>query len=212
MYTINVTEGIVLEKRPLGEESAQVAILTERFGLLRATAQAGRGERSKLRYGLEPLTLGRYSFVRGKKAWRLSGAEHAQSIGSAERARRTAAGRICKLLLRLVHGEETSGLYTIVREGLNALVAETREPIGDGKAWPSGLERRPSSAHMAEHVSAIEIVLVLRILATLGYLPHSEALTPFVDGAFSVELSAQALEHRALLIRTINESLHATGL
>lgn len=53
---------------------------------------------------------------------------------------------------------------------------------------------------------------MLRVLARLGYLPSTEALAPFVDGEFSVELSAKALESRALLVRTINESLRATGL
>ena len=63
-----------------------------------------------------------------------------------------------------------------------------------------------------EGADAVETVLVLRILSHLGYLPQTPALAPFVEGGFSIELSARALESRALLVRAINESLQATGL
>ena len=67
-------------------------------------------------------------------------------------------------------------------------------------------------AETAADAEAVETVLVLRVLAHLGYLPHTQALSQFIEGGYSVELSAEALKSRALLVRAINESLTATGL
>ena len=181
----------MLGKRAAGEANLLVYILTEELGLVRASVRAARREDSKLRYGLEPMTLGRYSFVRGKQQWRLTGVLPQERLLPREPARRAQSGKVAKLLLRLLAGEErVPELLAVVAEGLRSLAA----------------------AATKEEAEAVECVLVLRIVARLGYLPHTEALAPFIDGVYSVELSAKALSQRALLVRTINESLIATGL
>ncbi len=189
MHKIHVTEGVVLEKRAIGEASVRVTLLTRELGLLRASARSTRMPQSKLRYGLEVMTLARFCLVRGKYEWRLTGVEAPERALGDSRARAT-AGRIAQLLLRLVTGEEPlPHLYKDVAEGLALL----------------------SSPDISTPES-IEVVLVLRILSHLGYLPRTEALQPFVESEFSLDLSAKALEAKALLVRTINESLRATGL
>ncbi len=193
MYKIHVTEGIVLAKRWVGEANTRLSILTEELGLIRASARSSRVEQSKLRYGLEPLTRARFAFVRGKAEWRLVGVEFiSRDCVGANSMRRQASGRIAKLLLRLVQGEErVAPLYHAVREGLLFLAAATSE----------------------QDAQAIECVLVLRVLAQLGYLPHTPELKPFIsDTFFSLELAAEAARARTLLIRTINESLQSSGL
>ena len=191
MHQIITTEAIVLAKRAVGEASARITLLTREHGLLRAAARSSRVEHSKLRYGLEPLTLARYCLVRGKYEWRLTGVEEpSRGLVAPDALRRRVAGRVAQLVLRLIHGEEASPLlYADIKEGL-LLLAGT----GPGE------------------VEAVESVLVLRILWRLGYLPHTEALAAFVEGEWSLELSAKALASRSLLVRTINESLQATGL
>ncbi len=193
MHRLFVTEGIVLQKRGVGEAHTLSTILTHELGLLRAKATSTRVEASKLRYGLEPLSLGRFTFVQGKYEWKLTGAEGiSRELLPKLRAERVAAGRIAKLLLRLIHGpEEGRALFSTVKVGL-ALLA---------------------GAPTAHEAQSIECILVLRILSHLGYLPHTEALTPFVEGDFtSAELAMNAAVSRAFLIRTINESLSNTGL
>jgi recombinational DNA repair protein (RecF pathway) len=169
-----------------------VSLLTREHGLLRASARSARVEASKLRYGLEPLTYGMYSLVRGKREWRLIGAERlSRECISTSAARRRVAGRVLSLLLRLIQGEEPiAGLYTVVVEGLACLARATNE----------------------QEAEALECVIVLRSLAHLGYLPTTPALSSFIEETYSVELAARALESRALIVRTINESLSATGL
>jgi DNA repair protein RecO len=193
MHTVFSTEGVVLAKRGNGEANVRISILSEELGLIRAAVRSSRVEVSKLRYGLEPLTRARYSLVRGKAEWRLVGVESiARDCVGPTVARRQAAGRIARLLLRLVQGEEpVPELYRAVREGLLFLASAANE----------------------QDAQAVECVLVLRVLAQLGYLPHTPALTPFIqDTFFSIELAAEAARSRSLLVRTINESLQQSGL
>lgn len=193
MYEIVVSDGLVLGKRFAREADALVQIFTP-AGLLRAKATGVRKEESKLRYGLEPLSRARYSLVHGRYEWRLTGVEAvSRRYMGGTPSSRTACARIAKLLTRLIHGQESSPeLYKTVIDGFDALVE--------------------ASAKSPSILPSLEVVLVLRILSHLGYLPHTEALAPFIEGEFDIELSAKALEARALLVRTINESLQATGL
>ncbi len=194
MHIIHVTQGIVLGKRGVGEASVALSLLTAEHGLLRAAARSARAEKSKLRYGLEPLTVGRFSLVRGRREWLLTGVEGASRarVAVAGMERRRAAGRITRLLLRLIHGEEPVGpLYRTVEEGFGFLA----DAPGEREA------------------QAIECVLVLRILSHLGYLPEHPELAPFVgDVFFSLQLADEAARSRTLLVRAINESLAASGL
>jgi DNA repair protein RecO len=192
MYEVHIYDGVVLGKHTVREADLVVSVLTP-AGLLRAVARSARREDSKLRYGLGVFSRGRYSFVRGRHEWRLTGvSDVSRAYLAAPAPARAAVARIARLLLRLVAGTEPSAeLFATVVEGFDALVST----------------EAPSSA-----LPSLEAVLVLRILSRLGYLPHVEALAPFVEGEFSIALSAKALEARALLVRTINESLRATGL
>ncbi len=192
MHRIEVSEGIVLLKRPLGEAHTLVFVLTAKEGLLRAKATSTRAETSKLRYGLEPMTHARFSFVQGRYEWKLTGVEAMGRLLSERSDARAAAGRISKLLTRLIRGsQEGSALFETVKEGLELL----------------------AHADLPNTVASTECILVLRILAHLGYLPQTPALSPFVEGDFaSAELAISAQQSRAFLIRTINESLMQTGL
>jgi len=192
MHKVFVTEGVVLGKRGVGEAHTLVSILTYELGLIRGKATSARAEASKLRYGLETLSVGRYAMVRGKAEWKLTGVENiSHELAQGGNDRRVRSGKIAKLLLRLIHGEErVPALYKTVVEGLGAI----------------------ARAATVEDAEAIETVLVLRVLAHLGYLPHVPALAQFIEGEYSVELSAEALKSRSLLVRAINESLIATGL
>ena len=191
MHEKYITEGIVLGKRSVGEANTLVFILTRELGLVRAKATSSRREASKLRYGLETLSRGRYTFVRGKAEWRLTGVDEVsrEFLGTTP-AQSKRLGQVSRLLMRLVLGaEHTPELYKTVCGGFESL------------------------AHIEQNADSVECVLVLRILAHLGYLPELPALAPFVeDDKFSPELALQASASRKLLIKLINDSLQATGL
>ena len=189
MYAVHTTEGLVVGKRGVGEANVLVYVLTHELGLVRAAARSSRREGAKLKGGIEPLVRARFAFVRGRSEWRLVQVVGPRNLFARSAiSSRAAAGRVSQLLLRLIHGQEANpALFADVSEGF-ALLSASTEP------------------------QAVEVILVLRILSHLGYLPHTQTLAPFVDQEFSIELSAQALAQRALLVRTINEALRATGL
>ncbi|HVV15249.1 MAG TPA: recombination protein O N-terminal domain-containing protein [Candidatus Paceibacterota bacterium] len=197
MHKLFVSEGLVLGKRGVGEANTLLAILTRDMGLVKAVARSARRENSKLRYGLEPLTLATYSFIRGKHEWKLVGAERASKElqdPALPLPARQAMGRSIRLLLRLIHGEEHSeALYTTVMEGFKALASSARQT--------------------PQEMQHVETVLVLRILSHLGYLPQTPELKPFIEADFfAIELAAEVAASKALLTKAINESLNATGL
>ena len=197
MHRVFVTRGLVLRKRGVGESNTLVSILTEELGLVRASARSARKEVSKLRFGLESLTLARYSLVRGRHEWKLIGVESiSHTLTQASSVRRGQIGRVSRLLLRLIHGEEPVGEhYDTIVEGLSFL-SEVEDLLD---------------------AEAVECVLVLRIMDRLGYLPYSMELTPFLmppesGGFISPEGIVQAKVLRLRIVRAINESLNATGL
>ena len=191
MHQILATEGVVLGKRPLGEANTLIFLFTKEAGLLKVSARSARLSRSKLRYGLEPLTVGRYALVRGRHEWKLTGTGRlSRELFDTPPERRRALGRIAKLLLRLIHGEEQVGeLYGVALAGFEALVAVPESDV--------------------EHV---ECLLVLRILAHLGYVPDRPEIAGLLGQFFGAEVLREVEEHRPRIIRTINESLSATGL
>jgi len=193
MHDIFVTDGIVLGKRLFGEANTSIAVLTRDFGVIRVGARSARLERSKLRYGLETLTHGTFSLVRGRYEWKLTGAQDlSRNYFGTTLSQRRSAGRVARLLLRLIHGEEeVSELYETVSAGLAYLAGDVRE----------------------EDIEQVECVLVLRILSNLGYVEEGDAVRPFIESVqFTPALVADARALRPTLIRTINESLGATGL
>ncbi len=190
MHQIVTTDAVALGKRGVGEANVLVFLLTRDVGLVRVAARSARLDVSKLRYGLEPLTHARYSLVRGRHEWRLTGVAAPRRLPStATPGQRQAAGRIARLLLRLIHGEEpVPELYTTVVAGLDALFS-----VSD--------------------IESIECILVLRILAQLGYVSATDDAEPFLAGTdFPPTLVAAATAARLPLVRIINASLAATGL
>lgn len=195
MYQKIVVEGVVLQKRAVGEANIVALLMTAELGLVRVAARSARLEKSKLRYGLEVFTTGRFCLLRGAHEWRLTGIEHMSRalVGSTvPPARRKALGRIARLLVRLIPGQEPSAeLFTIAKEGFESLSRAVEQEVAD----------------------AIECVLVLKLLSVLGYLPHTPELAPFLNKQFfDMELSAEVTRSRKVLIKAINESLQASGL
>jgi DNA repair protein RecO len=191
-HNIVITDGIVLGKRGVGEAHTQVAILTREVGLIRSRATSARLGKSKLRYGLEPFTIGRYSLVRGRTEWKLIGAEAVERpILMGDAGARAAGGRAARLLLRLIAGEEASPeLYETVAHGIRML----------------------SHSRDRSEAENLECMLVLRVLWHLGYVANISPIEQFLSGELTAGLVRDASGIKPILIRTINESLAATGL
>jgi len=192
MTRMVITRGVVLGKRSVGEANSLVFILTEKCGVVRALARSSRYERSKLRYGLEPLTYARFSLVRGKHEWKITGVVEAEKVFAKTPSSRLAMGRIARLLMRLIQGEDAApALFVCVLDGLQMVGGMT----------------------LTEDRAGAESVVVLRILHLLGYVSASPDFIPYLSvSSLDRDVVTRAMENRSLLVRAINSSLSATGL
>lgn len=183
-----VTEGVVLSRTPLGEESALLVVLTPQLGLIRARAQGVRKQGAKLAPALTTLTESDLVLVKGREGWRISGAvlrtSWAQVLTALPRAR---AARLSGLVLRLVAGEaRETELYHIVSDFL------------------VGLRDMPVELH-----EAVELLSTLRVLRALG-LDAGEMpspLSPLGEGV----LRDVADRHLVYLAR-VTHGIAASGL
>lgn len=197
MYHLYHTPAFVLGATHFGEANKRFTLFTQEFGLITASAKSVRAERSKLRYGLQDLSYAEVTLVRGHEAWKMTNAVRHENLfevfQNASQGWQMYA-RIFRLLERLLAGEEKNAeLFEIVRGGFFFL-----------KDLP------PASRPVKE----VEIVLVLRVLFLLGYLPLRREFEPFLSLPFFWEeaLVRQVSLCRSLALREINRSLQASQL
>lgn len=157
-YQMYTTRALILSSRERSAADRVVRMFTETAGMVDARAAAVREEKSKMRYALQPLSFARVTLVRGKREWRVTGAEPDQNLFFAATDRTCRAGivHIARTLERLVRGEEEArSLFTLIEDGVLHLRTESHEDASR--------------------------ILVLRALATLGYVAPSVQLVPLVD-------------------------------
>ena len=183
------TLGLVLARSHIGEANTSIIFLNPDLGLVHARAQGLRNTGAKLASSLATLTESRVVLVRGKEGWRVTGAvlEENWFARLPEAAPRERLARVTGLLLRLVAGEtQDSELFPVV------------------KAFFVALATLPEDRH-----EAVEILAVLRILASLGFdtgeIPEDTAL-------FSAFSFAEIIENRAGYIARINNGIAASEL
>lgn len=194
-YRTYTTEALVVGSEEGMAADRSILLFTRDAGLVRARAVSVRLEQSKLRYGLQDLSLVTVSLVRGKQGWRVVGAERSTNLyfHTDDRTRRAALLRAVRLVRRLVRGEEShSALYDLVLDGIGALLAI-----------------------LPEELPRAERLFVLRLLSVLGYVaPHgayAHAITaPSLHGALSADHEPAAEERAAT--RAIDRALSVSQL
>ena len=147
-YKTYITETIVCGSTASHTSDKSYLLFTREAGMLFATARSVREERSKQRYALQEFSYVRATLVHGKGGWRVAGVE---PMGNFYAHAHTRAARVCVravilLLRRVVHGDVAHDrIFSDVTHGL-CMVSECDARV-------------------------LELVLSLRILATLGYVP-----------------------------------------
>ena len=209
MYRIYTTEGFVVASRPYGEASATLVLFTEELGLVRVRAQGVREVRSKLRYGVQQLSLSTFSLVRGREVWRLTSVspcvqastDHYTTDFRRQRgltpfssfAARALFARVLGLVQRLVHGEEQDRkLFFLLRDTFLFLHEEQLTAV---------------------ELRQLELLTVLRVLHHLGYVGSAGdgfAIQP--EDKLTRFMLANISGKEAFLLQTVNASLKATQL
>ena len=186
------TRGIVISRFSSGEGSVRVSIFTEQLGLVGALAKSAREERSKLRPHLTVGTFGHFDLVQGVNTWRVVGAVGTQNYYFAfkTKERQRAAARVFSLLRQLITGvEKDETLFKGVWDFLRAL-----NEVPD------------------EHIVRAERLVVLQILAALGYV--SKEAVPTLKEEFDYSIRAfQELEAVEVeMQKAIKNGFVASGL
>jgi len=190
-HTLYHTEGFIVESVNSGEANRFLWIYTKDFGLLGVHAQGVRYMKSKLRYSLIDMAYCSFTLVRGRDVWRLTSAT-IQDSGSfllmGNIHKRVAFSRVMKLLKRLIHGEERDDvLFEILYRGYLSL-QDTSVDYGV--------------------IKSIEIMLVIQILHTLGYLSLPEEYMRFIHtDSWSLDILGEISERKHSMVRIINDSL-----
>lgn len=194
MYLKYHTDAFVLGVTNVGEKDRIVRLLTRDVGLVHASGRSVRELKSKLRYGLQPLSLSEVSLVRGTSTWRIASATAKESVfltllhNHSHNAVRMFA-RILATIERLVRGEEKNkALYECIEQGFSFLVVTKLSP---------------------DDLFALECVLMVRTLHCLGYMDEMkyERRDPI-----TLEILAAVHTDRKVIVTMINKALHATQL
>ncbi|MHB8860241.1 MAG: DNA repair protein RecO [Minisyncoccota bacterium] len=183
------TRALVLARSHAGEANTFVTLLTSDLGLVYARAQSLRKPGAKLSHALTTFAESEVMLVRGKEGWRITGAVLAENwfVRLQSPDTRAAAARVSGLLLRLVAGEaQDAELFPIMRNFLEALVE-----------LPDDMRE------------AAEVLVVLRVLATLGL---DSGDIPGDASDMTLSSLSEIFKNRAGYVARVNTGIAASGL
>ena len=184
MHHVYTTRAFVVNSTPYGEAGKFLLLFTRDFGMIGAVAQGIRLAKSKLRYHVQDYSFCSVSIVRGKEVWRLVGAHEIPN----DEKKGILHIKILKLLKRLLQGEERNEkLFSIV----NAL-------------YEINIKK--------EDYEAVECLIILRILNSLGYISSKEFNSLFDKDIINDEVISHTRENKIRIIKVINSALKESQL
>lgn len=192
-YHVYQTKALILQGSSMGDANRFVSIFTRELGLVRAVAKSARRERSKLRYSLQDYSFGNVALVRGREVWRITGAKEDFSVYYELRKNQKKVRIfviVVRLVNRLVQGEEKNELLFDVLSSFITYLLE--EEIPD------------------EQYKALECLIVMRVLYSLGYIEDQDEFFESVDINHNILISIQSKEKGYVLL--INQSLKESHL
>ncbi len=188
------TNAIIIGSKPQGEANKILSIYTRELGLVNATVQGIRYEKSKLRFALQDFSLAQVDLVRGREVWRVTSAT-TQNLFPFIRKDSEALlifARLAKLIERLMPGETAhEKIFDDILQGLSLLDNEIVEK---------------------ETIEAIELYLVLRIVYELGYVGDSEIINEHLGGNFDPNNASVLLSKKRSIVLAINTALSESHL
>ncbi|MFA6257059.1 MAG: DNA repair protein RecO [Candidatus Paceibacterota bacterium] len=193
MHHIYHTEGLILSSSDFGEAGKRYAIFTRNLGMIYARATGVRKMPSKLRFVLQDFSCVKVDLVQGKNFWRITSASKTNKLEllSKNRDKLQVFGNIAKLLIRLLAAAEPNEkLFADLLQGL--LILE--------------------NSKTAEDRRNVEVIIVLRALADLGYIGGGDMLENFVKSPLEEELVYKISKSRSEVLRHINQALKASNL
>jgi len=194
MHHIYTTEAFIIKSFSLGEANRGYFLFTKDLGLVKATAQGVRLQKSKLRGHLNNFSLINISLVKGREIWRITNVETVLfNPFSKDTKKIETIKNIFSLLARLVHGEEKNENLFDVLKTFYIYLSESE--ISD------------------DNLKNLEVLIALRILSNLGYFKKEIANIEFEESSIlSKEIIESISSKRREYIKQINDILKETHL
>ena len=192
-YHIYTTDGIILKRGSFGEANIVLHILTSDFGLIIASAQAGRLQSSKLRSALQEYTFVSVSCVKGKNGWKITNVVEKGNFyfDLSEYSRRVLC-QISSVLLQMIQGETPHPeIFQTVQTGFEFLKSAREKDI-----------------------SNFEVLAVLRILHQLGYVADNQNTEIFLKTptVWNESILEKIGENKKTIVGLINKALKESHL
>jgi DNA repair protein RecO len=194
MHHIYTTEAFIIKSFSLGEANKGYFLFTKDLGLVKATAQSVRLQKSKLRGHLNPFSLINISLVKGREIWRITNVETVLYNPFSKDIKKIGTIKnIFSLLARLVHGEEKNeNLFNVLKSFFIYL---------------------SNNEVLDENLKNLEVLTALRILFNLGYFKRGIAKSGFEESdVLSYEIIESLSLKRREYIGQINDILKETHL
>lgn len=196
-YHLYQTDAFIVGLYKINEANCSYFLFTKDLGLVEAKAQGVRLNKSKLRYALQGTSKTQVSLVRGKEQWRIVGAQeptHYFLTLKDEPLKLALIERFLFLVRRLIQGEERNEkVYKTLQLAINFL--ENTTPINK------------------EDLHLLEIVVVARILAALGYFEPKDTYQKILDDKeITIEDLPAVNVCKKELLRDINKALEESHL
>lgn len=194
MHHIYTTEAFIIKSMTAGEANRSYFLFTKDLGLVRATAQSVRLNKSKLNGHLQGFSLVRISLVKGRDFWRIVSVETILQNGlSKDLDKLSVLFNVFGLLLRLIHGEEKN-------ENLFESIKSTYVFCRDFNL-------------SLDELKTLETLAVLRVMHFLGYIKKGEGLSVFSeDTNVTQQIILDFAKKRKTSILEINQALKETHL
>jgi DNA repair protein RecO len=208
-HHIYQTKGFILDSSAIGEANMSFVIFTEELGLVRATAQGVRLQKSKLKPSLQKYSYSHLCLVKGKEVWRLTNADKIASLYDSRLPLGTK-----KILINILSFIQRM----IVGEGKNLELFEILKSISAFCFKNSKYINQSSYEEVPDRVSRVVIVLAkFKILNCIGYgLDKNNIIYEYYLKEMSKEIIDSLLtmrkDHLHMLERHIEEALSQSHL
>lgn len=192
-YHIYTTDGIVLKRTVFGEADVLLYILTEKLGLILASARSARLQSSKLAPSLQEYSLISVSCIKGKNGWKITNVSEKENFFfNSPKFIHLLIAKIVSLLLKMIQGEHPHPeIFQIILGGFDFLKSLSKNDI-----------------------AFFEIIIVLRILYELGYVVSSESTEDFLKEptVWMSSLFIKVSKRKETLVGIINKALAESHL
>lgn len=199
MHHIYRTEAIILSSSPSGESGKYLTVLSKDYGVLKIEAAAVRSNNSKLRQSIQNYSISNISFVRGKTGNKLVNASFLHSLfyEIADFKILKTVSNIFKLIEKMIIDEDQD-------ESIYELIIKIKEIL------------KKDTEYSKEFLEALEIIVVYKILCSLGYIDKKGQYQFIFSEEFNLELikkvEIQLLTDKEKIIRLVNQAINESHL